>query len=227
MVVIQIPSIKAVIFDFDGVIAESMDIKTKAFEHVFRDYPEDIVKKVVQLHLDNGGMSRFKKFQIAYRDYIKKELTKETEEMLGKEFSKFVFEKMISCPYVKGAKEFIEKHHQNYKFFIVSGTPHEEINEIVDQRGLRPYFLGVWGTPRKKGELIKMILAEYGYKQDEAVFIGDAPNDYIGAKEAGIIFIARIAPGVYNPFVTDDFEINYSIENLLFLENLITSRLEQ
>ena len=58
-------TIKAIIFDFDGVIVESMDIKTQAFAHLFRKCSEDIIKKVIQLHLDNGGMSRYEKFKIS------------------------------------------------------------------------------------------------------------------------------------------------------------------
>ncbi|GAF78578.1 unnamed protein product, partial [marine sediment metagenome] len=32
--------IKAIIFDFDGVIVESSDIKTEAFRELFQDYPQ-------------------------------------------------------------------------------------------------------------------------------------------------------------------------------------------
>ena len=34
--------IKAVIFDVDGVIIESAEIKTKAFEILFADYPDKL-----------------------------------------------------------------------------------------------------------------------------------------------------------------------------------------
>ncbi len=44
--------IKAILFDFDGVILESMDIKTKAFSKLFTKYPE-YVDQIVKLHKDN------------------------------------------------------------------------------------------------------------------------------------------------------------------------------
>jgi beta-phosphoglucomutase-like phosphatase (HAD superfamily) len=50
--------VQAVIFDFDGVIVESMDIKTQAFVELFRDHPEHH-ETIVRLHLENGGMSRY------------------------------------------------------------------------------------------------------------------------------------------------------------------------
>jgi phosphoglycolate phosphatase-like HAD superfamily hydrolase len=214
-------TLKSIIFDFDGVIAESMDIKTEGFKHLFKDYPQDIIDKVVKLHLDHGGMSRFEKFRIIYEVYIGKELTKSEEERLGKEFTEFCLKKTISSPYVKGVDKFMEDNYTKYLFFIVSGTPHDEINTIVDERGLRKYFKGVWGTPRKKGELIKMILEEYDLTPDDVAFIGDAPTDYDGAMEAKVIFIARIAEGRYNPFESGDFDLKYIINDFSGFDEVI------
>jgi phosphoglycolate phosphatase-like HAD superfamily hydrolase len=215
-------AIKAIIFDFDGVIVESMDLKTQAFIHLFGSYPEGILKKVVKLHLDNGGMSRYEKFRIIYKDYLKKDLSDVEEKRLCADFSKFCFEKMLECPYVNGAEEFIKNNFSKYMFFIVSGTPDEEINRIVDKRGLRKYFKGVWGTPGKKGELTKMILKNYNLKNNEVAFIGDAPTDYISAQEAKVNFIARINPAEYNPFESSEFNLDYSIDDLFSLEGLLS-----
>ena len=52
-------TVKAIIFDFDGVITESMDIKTQAFAYLFKDCKKEVVGKIIKLHLDNGGMSRY------------------------------------------------------------------------------------------------------------------------------------------------------------------------
>ena len=49
--------IKAIIFDFDGVLVESAEIKTKAFEMLFSDYP-DTIDDIVQYHKKNMGISR-------------------------------------------------------------------------------------------------------------------------------------------------------------------------
>ena len=62
---------KAIIFDFDGVIAESVDVKTEAFKELFKAYP-DKVKAIADFHIDNGGMSRFDKFRHIYKNILKK-----------------------------------------------------------------------------------------------------------------------------------------------------------
>ncbi len=55
--------IKAIIFDFDGVILESASIKTDAFAEMVEAYPVEIGKKFVEFHLTHMGISRKVKFQ--------------------------------------------------------------------------------------------------------------------------------------------------------------------
>ena len=38
---------KAIIFDFDGVLVDSVNIKGLAFAKIYQSYGDDIVKKVV------------------------------------------------------------------------------------------------------------------------------------------------------------------------------------
>lgn len=183
--------IKAIIFDFDGVITESMGIKENAFLFVYRDYPEHR-DEISALHRTHGGMSRFEKFEIIYRDILRKPYNKRVESALNKNFSEYVYEQVIKCPYVAGAKEFLAKYYKNFLFFIVSGTPEEEMRRIVKEKKINTYFKEVFGSPPKKGELCKKILADYKLYPNEVIMVGDSIDDYEGAKEAGVQFIGRI-----------------------------------
>ena len=144
---------KAIIFDFDGVILESMDVKTRAFAFLFKDYPEHI-EEIIKLHTSHGGMSRFEKFERIYRDIFHQSLSDDKKAELGRQFSAKVYQEVLKCPFVKGAKEFLEKYHQKIPLFIASGTPDAEIKSIIRDRGLEKYFKGVFGSPLKKKELI-------------------------------------------------------------------------
>ena len=54
---------QAIIFDFDGVVVESGDIKTQAFANLYRSYGDlTIMTEVARYHKLNGGMSRYQKF---------------------------------------------------------------------------------------------------------------------------------------------------------------------
>ena len=53
-----------IFLDFDGVIKESVEIKTRAFVELFMAYGQDVASKVKKHHMENGGMSRFDKMPI-------------------------------------------------------------------------------------------------------------------------------------------------------------------
>ena len=56
--------IKTIFFDFDGVILNSVNVKTEAFRDMYKQYGDDIAQKVVNHHLANGGVSIFEKFRL-------------------------------------------------------------------------------------------------------------------------------------------------------------------
>lgn len=186
--------IKAVIFDFDGVIVESLDIKTIAFARLFETEDPSIVKQVVEYHKANGGVSRFDKFRYYYREILKKELSDETFNALCSRFSALVLDEVVKCPYVPGAEKFLYRFATLLQCYITSATPEVELNEILARRGLTPFLRKVVGAPTAKFDAVATICRETGYKKHEIVYVGDALTDYEAAHSNGIHFIARCTP---------------------------------
>ena len=184
--------VRAVAFDFDGVIVESVDVKTQAFARIFADAGPAIVEKVVTYHLENGGVSRVEKFRHFYRHYLKQQLPDSELETLCDRFRTLVFEDVIAAPWVPGALESVKRFYADgLPQFIVSGTPGDELEQIVTQREIRQYFDGVFGSPRQKADLLQWILSANGLAPSEVLFIGDAMTDYEGARISGVRFVAR------------------------------------
>ena len=181
--------IKAIVFDFDGVILESADIKTEAFAELFSEYPEHR-KKIVDYHIENGGISRFVKFRHIYKNILVKKLTEEKEENLGKRFSDIVLAKVLNAPFVPGIKAFLDKC--GYEFFIASGTPQDELMRIIKKRGLEKYFKEIMGTPAEKKDIIRSIMDKYRLRKYEVAYVGDALSDYKAALSEGVHFVARL-----------------------------------
>ena len=184
---------KAVIFDFDGVILESAEIKTQAFLDLFSDHPQHR-EAILRHHLDNVGVSRYRKFEWIYSQLLQMPLEKRESQHLGKAFSDIALGKILACSYVPGALESLEQMQGGARLFIASGTPQEELDLIVDRRDLRRFFTGVHGTPRTKVEIITMILAEFNLQADDAIFVGDGMSDYQAALETSVPFVARESP---------------------------------
>src|SRR5688500_11624263 len=76
----RVPS--AVIFDFDGVILESANIKTEAFLTLFADHTEHR-EAIRGYHVRNVGISRFRKFEWIYSELLKTPLCEAESIRLG------------------------------------------------------------------------------------------------------------------------------------------------
>lgn len=209
--------IKAIIFDFDGVIADTVQVKTEAFAKLYEPYGNEVANKVVNHHLANGGMSRFEKFKIYHKKYLGIKLTKRKLSKLCGKFSNLVVHKVINAPYVSGAHAFIKNYFNKYSFFIVSATPQDEIETIVKLKELDSYFIKVLGSPAQKNDNINRIINEYELNISEVCYIGDSINDYNAAQSTCVKFIGICSPS-NNPFPADVL----TIDHFKLLINLVT-----
>lgn len=192
---------QAIIFDFDGVVVESGDIKTQAFGNLYRTYGETVMTAVMQYHSANGGMSRYQKFHYFQQHLLKKPpLTPDEEQLLDQRFSELVVEAVIASETVPGAAELIRKEAARIPLFIASGTPEAELKTIVMRRGLAPYFTAVRGSPTPKQMLIADILSSHAISPERVLMIGDALIDYQSAQANKIAFLGRVRSGDDNPF---------------------------
>ena len=104
-------------------------------------------------------------------------------------------EEVVRAPWVKGAFEFLESSAGRYRLFVCSGTQQPEIELIVGRRRIGKYFSSVYGSPAKKADIVKKVLAENGYRPEEVLYVGDAMSDYEAAVSNGVGFIGRLIPG--------------------------------
>jgi len=183
--------IKAIIFDFDGVLVESTDIKTEAFRKLFSRW-SDKVDEGVAFHLKNMGISRYIKFKHFYENIISERYSEEIGLKLGSEFSDIVLDAIKIAPFVKGVETFLDNFHLKYNFYIASGTPDEELCEIASHKGINKYFNGIFGSSLTKAEIINNILGTESLKNNMVIFVGDAASDKEAAEGMGVHFVLRV-----------------------------------
>ena len=141
--------IRAIAFDFDGVLVESGEVKTRAFAHLFRAEPSDVVERIVRYHEQYGGIVRFEKFRTIYREILQRPLSPEQFQALCDAFAALVVDEVVAAPWVAGAEEFVRRHAGRYAFFIISGTPEPELRDIARRRGMTPCFAEILGAPER------------------------------------------------------------------------------
>jgi len=204
----DIESYQAIMFDFDGVLAECMDVKTEAFAQIYEPYGKDVVNKVVKHHVENGGISRYVKIKYYHEEYLKQQINEEQVEKIAKQFSDLVVDKVVKSDWVKGAKEFLEKNYKKIDMYVISGTPEEELKKIVKKRNMEKYFKGVYGSPDTKPVILRRIITKKGYNPDKVMYIGDSLSDYRDSQKAEVKFLGRLLNESVSPFPRNTPEIS-------------------
>lgn len=184
-------NIKNIFFDFDGVLAESVHVKTQAFHDLYLPYGKGIAEKVVAHHRANGGVSRFEKFKIYHQEFLGQTIDEGVVQELANQFSGLVVQGVVDSPEIEGTTVFLDKFYGKIKYWVITGTPTAEIEQIVARRGMSHYFEELCGSPTKKPVWSEYLLDKYNLKREETLFLGDAKSDYKAAVHSKLHFALR------------------------------------
>ncbi len=186
----NITDYKVLLWDYDGVIMDSMPIRGRGFEEVLKEYPKEQVDELMAFHELNGGLSRYVKFRYFFEKIRGESITEAQVLDLAEQFSKIMFELLLDEKLlITDSVSFIKANYQNYEMHIVSGSDGNELRAICAGLGLDGYFKTINGSPTPKKQLVKDVLSSNGYAPEEVVLIGDSINDFEASQVNGIDFI--------------------------------------
>ncbi|MGK0286493.1 MAG: phosphoglycolate phosphatase-like HAD superfamily hydrolase [Salibacteraceae bacterium] len=183
--------IKNIFFDFDGVLAESVSAKTDAFKEMYLSHGLDIAERVVDYHINHGGVSRFEKFRHWEKEFFGKELSDAELEQMANRFSELVLQKVIDSKAVSDSLWFLKKYAKTLRFWIITGTPTIEIKKIAKARGIDHFFEGLHGSPENKRYWSEYLLDTFDLNRTETLFLGDATTDMDAAQFSQLHFALR------------------------------------
>jgi HAD superfamily hydrolase (TIGR01549 family) len=187
--VLKQKNIKNIIFDFDGVILDSVPVKTEAFRKLFEEFSDDRVEKLIEYHLLNGGKSRYIKIKYFFEEILFQNVSEDEILKYANRYSELTKEELTNPKYIiKNAIDFIKENYQKYNMHIASGADENDLKYICDKLELTSYFLSINGSPRNKYEIVKDILKNNKYNKKETILIGDSINDYVVAQKNQIAF---------------------------------------
>lgn len=176
-------------FDCDGVILDSNRIKTDAFRELAERYMKDGVEEFVDFHRRNGGLSRFAKLEIFFKDFLKLDTYQNELSEAIQVYGQLVEEKLLHCAENKGLRKFLGQLSKESKRYVVSGGLESEVQKILKAKNLAHHFQGIYGSPRKKQDILQDLARENGGSFTSPIFLGDSKIDYETANSFGMNFI--------------------------------------
>ena len=142
-----------VIFDCDGVILDSNNIKSKAFAKSLIDEDKNLVEQFITYHKKNGGVSRFKKFEYFFKEIKNQNNYKDSLNNALSRYSALSYEGLLGSSEVKGVRSILMSLYVlNIESFVVSGGEQNELREVLKSKNLDHYFKKIYGSPVTKEE---------------------------------------------------------------------------
>lgn len=184
---------QAFIFDFDGVLADSVEVKTRAFELLYLPHGANIAQRVVQYHRENGGIPRRQKFRYFESVFLEAVPDSAKLDNLCSQFSKLVVDEVVKAKEIAGAKAFLQHWHGRLPMYINSASPDRELNTILEQRELHHFFDAVYGSTNSKTENHTKIISSGKYTPERVLFFGDTESDLKTARVCGTSFVGILS----------------------------------
>lgn len=182
-------SLKCLVFDCDGVLLDSVPVKTRAFARLAEPYGPEARDRFVMYHTVHGGVSRYLKFAWFFKEMLNREITPAESKEWGERFAQYALDEVRRCPLIPGALDTLVKWQGKLDMYVCSGAPKSELETILNERGLSGYFNGIYGSPPVKSELLRQIVnLAAKVLPEQTLMVGDASTDRDAAEEVGTLF---------------------------------------
>lgn len=179
---------KTFVLDCDGVVLDSNRLKSLAFFNAALPYGEGAANALLQYHVANGGISRYKKFQYFISSILQQPVVPRRLESLLRGYAEEVRKGLMSC---ETAAELAEARTLAGAagWLIVSGGDQLELRRVFRERDLAYLFdRGIFGSPDTKDVILRREI-DRGNIVYPAVFLGDSKYDYEVSQRYGLDFV--------------------------------------
>lgn len=172
---------QAVIFDFDGTLADSLEVFTNIAKYLSGGNAQIAASEVRSLR----GLIRFGLRSGASKWRLPGLLTR-VRSLVDEHIAE------VNC--FDGVPNLIKNLFQHgNEIYIVSTNSKPTIEKFLRLKGLDSYILGVFGSKKmikSKTRSLRNLLSRQGLKPENCLYVGDEPRDIEACKEVGIKCVA-------------------------------------
>ncbi len=175
----------AVIFDFDGTIADSFDaVIAIAHKLTGRKQLADIDH--VKAMRDNNHMGlKHAVFSLDIPHWRLPWLVSRGRRIMS--------DNIHSIPVFEGIEEALaELAHEQFELFVVTSNSRKNVERFLSEKELISYFKKIYGGAGLfgKGRLLKRVLKENSLSSNTAVYVGDEDRDVVMARQLKLPIVA-------------------------------------
>ncbi len=166
------------IFDFDGVILDSNNIKKNALDESVKGIlSEKKAREFVDYFVSLNGVPREEK--------IAKFVPNENYTYVLNKYENIINIRLKNAKLISGVKKIIHTIYKLKKNMIVlSGGTQSEVISLLEDRGLFTKFNGIFGGPFNKEDNLKNVILE-----KPVLYFGDSEVDHLLAKKNDFDFV--------------------------------------
>lgn len=173
---------RLVVFDFDGTIADSFDAALTVFKQLVPEQ-ESLTDEQIEVLRNKTYKEILDYFHISF--FKVPSLVVKGRQILKKSIHKV-------HPFAGVDSALAQLKADGYTLCIISSNATPSIEKFLERHHLSKYFDGVQGFAGLLGKpkLIRALMKQRGFTQQETVYVGDEPRDVDAAKKAGVWSVA-------------------------------------
>ncbi len=178
-----------ILFDFDGVIADTNQIRLQGFLDLYnKEHPKRMDAYVDYLEKSHG-VSRYEKIRYLYHDILNTDVSEKEVLKDAVSYSKLVKQKIMNATEIEGSTFFLKEYHDKAVLGLISASDGKELIDVCKSRNIDKYFDEIMGSPIKKVDNINTFIKKRGINKNNVVYVGDSLHDEAASYTSGVSFI--------------------------------------
>ena len=185
----DLKKVNTIIFDCDGVILNSNQLKTKAYyKAVLPSYGHELASSLTNYLTNNTGRPRGHFIDYFLKNIAPPGLSEMGYEELLNLVTLEICKGLMECEVSPCLIELREKT-AGIKWFVASGGVEKELRDVFQNRSIFDLFDGgIYGSPMTKDKIL-ISLVNNNHIKFPALYIGDSKFDYEVAIKAKLDFL--------------------------------------